>query len=87
MVVATDITLYNVRLLRELKDSEKEHMDPLLSPVIDANNWPKIMESLEEYLRENIGVKGVPLSYLVRSKEKVDPRLDETETSLPPAEY
>ena len=41
MAVATDITLDNVRLLRELKESEKEHKDPVVSPVIDANNLPK----------------------------------------------
>ena len=76
MEVATDTTLEKVRLLRELKESKKEHTDPLLSPVIDANNWPKTMEILEEYHRGDIGVKGVPLSYVVISKEVVAPSLD-----------
>ena len=40
------------------------------------------MESLEEYLRGRIGVKGVLLSYVVISKEAVSPSLDEPETSL-----
>ena len=43
----------------------------MVSPVIDANNWPKTMESLEEYCRGHIGVKGVPLSYVVRFEEAV----------------
>ena len=38
------------------------------------------MESLEEYLRGDIGVKWVLLSYVVRSKEAVDPSLHEPET-------
>ena len=40
------------------------------------------MESLEEYRRGHIGVKGVPISYVVRSKEAVAPILDEPETSF-----
>ena len=54
----------------------------MVSPVIDANNWPKTMDILEEYLRGHIGVKGVPLSYVEISKEVVPPRLDEPETSF-----
>ena len=82
VVVATNITLDNVRLLRELKESKKEHKDPVVSPMIDAKNWPKTIENLEEYLRGHIGVKGVPLSYVEISKEVVPPRLDEPETSF-----
>ena len=61
-------------------------MDTLVSPVIDANNWSKTMESLEEYLRGYIGVKGVPLSYVVRSKEAVAPIPDEPAMSFSSAE-
>ena len=49
VAVANDTTLDNVRLLRDLKESKKEHTDPLVSPAIDANNWPKNIESLEDY--------------------------------------
>ena len=80
VAVATDIILDNVRLLRDLKESEKEHTDPLVSPVIDVKKWPKTMENLEEYLRGHIGVKGVRLSYVARSKEAVAPSLEEPDT-------
>ena len=40
------------------------------------------MDSLDEYLRGHIGVKGIPLSYVVRSEEAVDPSSDEPETSF-----
>ena len=46
VAVATNITLDNVRLLSEIKEREREHTDPLVSPVIDANNWPKTIEIL-----------------------------------------
>ena len=87
VAVVTDITLDNVRLFHDLKEIEKELTDTLVSPVIDAKNWPKTLESLEEYLRGNIGVKGVPFSYVAISEEAVDPSLDEPETSFLSARY
>ena len=75
-----------MRLLRELKEIKKEHKDPVVSPVIDAKNWPETMESLGEYLRGHIGVKGVPLSYVVLSKEAVSHSLDEPETRFSSAD-
>ena len=87
MEVPTNITLDSVRLLRDIKEREKEHTNTLVSPVIDSKNWPKTMESLEEYLMGNIGVKGVPLSYVVKSEEAVAPSLYETETSFSSSQY
>ena len=57
--VATDIKLDDVKLLSEIKESDREQMDTLVSLLIDENNWTKIMESLKEYLKGNIGVKWV----------------------------
>ena len=82
VAVPTDITFDSVRILREIKESKKEHKDPLVSPVIDTKNWPKTMESLKEYLRVDILVKGVPISYVVRSKEAVAASPDESATSF-----
>ena len=48
LAIATDIILDNVRLFRELKESEKEINNPVVYPVIDANNWPKTIDGLEE---------------------------------------
>ena len=75
-----------MRLLRDLKESEKEHKDPLVYLVIDAKNWPKTMESLEEYLRGEIGVKMVPLYYVMRSKEALAHSSDEPATRFLSAE-
>ena len=85
--VATDITLDNVRLWCELNESEKEHKDPVVSLVIDAKNWPKTMESLEESLKGHIGVKGVPLSFVTRYEEAVAPSLDKHEARFLSAKY
>ena len=45
------------------------------------------MEILEEYLRGHIGVRGVPLYYMVRSEETVAPSLDKSETIFSSDEY
>ena len=82
VVIPTDKPLDNVCPLRDLKESVNEHTYPLVSTVIDTNNWPKTMECLEKYLMGNIGVKGVMLSYVVRPKEAVASRSDEPETSF-----
>ena len=58
----------------------------MVSPVIDAKNWPKTMYILEECIMGHIGVRGIPLSYVVRSEEAVDHTLDEPETSFSSAE-
>ena len=58
----------------------------MVSLVTDAKNWPKTMDSLEEYLRGDIGLKGVPLYYVVRSEAAVDSSLGEPDTSFLSAE-
>ena len=47
LALENDITLDNVRLLCDLKESKKEPKDLVVSPVIDSKNGPKTMESLE----------------------------------------
>ena len=51
----------------------------MVSLVIDAKTWPKTMDSLEDYRKGHIGVKRLPLSYVVRSEETMAPSLDEPE--------
>ena len=43
VAVSTDITLDNVRILCELKESKKEHKYPVVSLLIDAKSCPKNM--------------------------------------------
>ena len=70
---ATGITLESVRALRQLKENEKAHEEPGEAPKIDATNWPKTLEALEEYLRGHLGVTKVLLSYVVRATVEVPP--------------
>jgi hypothetical protein len=60
-----DITLDNVRSLRKYKAWEEQHQD-VEPPEIPNKNWPRNIESLEEYLRGCLGVTGVSLAYVLR---------------------
>ena len=61
-----DITLQSVRAIREHKNWEEQHKD-VDPPEIPNKNWPRNIESLEEFLRGCLGVTGIPLAYVVRS--------------------
>jgi len=63
--LADMITLENVRSLKELKAWEKDHTD-VEKPEINPKDWPKTIESIEEYLRGCLGVTKIPLAYVVR---------------------
>ena len=60
------VTLLSVQAVRELRLNEENHKNPTIPPKIDANDWPRTMEAIEEYLRGYLGTTGIPLAYVVR---------------------
>ena len=69
---AADITLEAVRNISGLREWELNHKD--VDPpenIINPKDWPKTMESIQEYLRGNLGVTGIPLAYVIRKNEEV----------------
>ncbi len=68
-----DITLQNIRSLKELMDDEEQHEEP--DPPTDLftnKDWTRIIEILVEYLREKRGnTSKLPLVYVVRKEEAV----------------
>jgi hypothetical protein len=64
-----DITVANVRDIRGLRDWELNHTD-MEAPegIINAKDWPKTVEGLNEFLRGNLGVTGIPLAYVIRDE-------------------
>jgi hypothetical protein len=61
------ITLEAVRAVRNLKEWEDNQEDPKAPEgIINSKDWAKTMEAIVEYLRANLGVSKVPLSYVVR---------------------
>ena len=69
-VTATDITTENVRTLRTLKDWEEDH-DDVETPEINSKDWPRTIESIEEWLRGCLGVTKIPLACVIR--DTIDP--------------
>ena len=64
---AADITLVNIRTVRELLKTEKANVNPV-PPVIDDRDWPKTMEAIREWLRTYLGESGIPLAYVIRDE-------------------
>jgi hypothetical protein len=63
--VLAQITLANIRALRDQRDQEEAHTDPD-APVLDGDDWPKTIETLQEYLGACLGSTKLPLAYVVR---------------------
>ena len=68
--VAND-TLDSIRTIRELRDYESSYKAPDNPPTINDKDWPKTMESIQEYLRLYLGEQKIPLAYVVRKDEGV----------------
>jgi hypothetical protein len=64
-IVAANITLANIRALRGQRTLEEDHEDPT-APTIEGEDWPKIIDTLLEYLGACLGVTKIPLAYVVR---------------------
>jgi hypothetical protein len=64
-VTAADITLDNIRALRDHKTWEESHED-VTAPELSFKDWPRTIEALEEYLRGCLGTTKLPLAYIVR---------------------
>ena len=74
-VMVDQITLANVRALRDLRDAEIDHVDHEPMPkLMDSKNWPKTMEGIVEYLRGCLGVMKIPLSYVVHDHVEAPPK-------------
>ena len=78
---AVNITLDNVRKLRELRDLEKEYEAPDDVPKIDEKDWTKTLEGLSEHLRACPGETKIPLSYVIRKTREVLPELQDPSTN------
>ncbi|KAI2513671.1 hypothetical protein MHU86_811 [Fragilaria crotonensis] len=82
VVHAPDITLETIRTVRELREFESTYKAPTGDlPTINAKDWPKTMESIEEYLRSYLGERKIPLAYVIRKDEAIPTGAD------PPTNY
>ena len=68
-VEPADLTLANIRSVRELRDSEKAYKAPTEYPSLNDKDWPKTMEAIHEFLRSYLGKTKIPLAYIVRDVE------------------
>ena len=58
-----DVEISKVRVMYHQRDMEESHKDPEVVPTVDPRDWPKTLETVEEYIRGFHGVDGQPLIY------------------------
>ena len=64
-ILPTDITLASVRELQGLRDWEESHKDAE-PPEINAKDWPRTIDALQDYFRNCLGTMKIPLAYVIR---------------------
>ena len=78
---ATTVATMNptsIRRLRELKIKEdSRESDPPVAPTIDAKNWPKTIDALQDYFSSVLGETKAPLAYVIRDMAEVVPEADD----------
>ena len=64
-----------IRGISEMRLEEKSHVNAPIpstpSDLIDEKNWTKTIESLNDFLRSQLGSTGLPLAWCVRPSEEV----------------
>ena len=64
-VIPAKNILPDVWALRSQRLLDMFHRNPVTIPAIVKKNWPKNFESILLFLGQNLGVKKIPLSYVV----------------------
>ncbi|KAL3809730.1 hypothetical protein ACHAXA_011325 [Cyclostephanos tholiformis] len=71
------VTLPQVKTMRPQIQQEDTAKDPAVVPTINAKNWPRTMELVENYIRGHLGVDKTPLSYVIRANLFPPPAADD----------
>ncbi len=82
---AASITLAVVRAVCKLKEYEENYKAPDEKPKIDDKEWPKMFESIDDYLARINGEQNLPLAYVIRRNTAVPPDEDDPSTNYPTA--
>ncbi|KAI2510107.1 hypothetical protein MHU86_4274 [Fragilaria crotonensis] len=85
VVLAPQITLNSIRMVRDLRELESTYKAPTDTslPTINAKDWPKTMETIEEYLRSYLGERKIPLAYVVRKTVEVPDAANDPSINYP----
>ena len=63
------VTLARVRELRPLRVSELAYTVPSDKVILNDKNWPKTLEGIVLLVARHLGVKKIPLQYVIWSKQ------------------
>ena len=62
-----------IKRLKAQQLLERNHKDPTNVPTIDFRNWPKTMDSLEQWVTGHCGVNDSSLGYVIRKPPDLFP--------------
>ena len=68
---AAEITLTSVRAIKAHREWEISHRDSN-PPDLNAKDWPRTIEAIEEWLCGCLGSTNVPLAYVIRQNMNVE---------------
>ena len=55
-----DVDISKVRAMYNKRDMGEDHKDTEVVPTVNPRNWPKILETVEKYIRVFHGIDGQP---------------------------
>ena len=67
------VTLADVKRLKTQELLERNHKDPTIMPTIDFENWPKMMDSLDQWVKGHCGLDDSLLGYVIRKPSDIFP--------------
>jgi hypothetical protein len=73
VITFASVTLAAIKRLKAQQQLEKNHKDPTIVPTIEFKNWPKTMDSLEQWVKGHRGVDDSLLGYVIRKPENLFP--------------
>ena len=65
---AGDMTLEAICGMKSHKEWEAKHED-VDPPTINTKDWPRTIDTIEEYLHGYLGATKIPLAYVIRENE------------------
>jgi hypothetical protein len=72
-ITPAEVTIDAVRALKVHREWESNHVD-VEPPELNAKDWPRTIEAIEEWLRGCLGSTKVPLAYVLRPSEITQPK-------------
>jgi len=76
------VTLPDVKRLKIQEQLERNHKDRTIVPTIDFDNWPKMMDELDQWVMGHRGLDNSSLGYVIRKLPDLFPPADADDPTM-----